>query len=85
MKEPQSDSPTQTSRHTTIRQELHIISKFLNAICEGLTSNDITQHVKQVLQKTLPGFISDYFSHNIDLIAQARKILDNKIQMTKPY
>ena len=74
MKEPQSDSPTQTSRHTTVRQEIHIFSKFLNAIREDLTSNDITQHVKHDLQKILAWLIIDYFSHNIDLIAQARKL-----------
>ena len=51
-KEPQSNSPTQTSRHTTVRQEIHIFSKFLNAIRENLTSNDITQHVKYDIQKT---------------------------------
>ena len=51
LKEPQSDSPTQTSRHATVRQEIHIFSKFLNAIREDLTSNDITQHVKHDLQK----------------------------------
>ena len=36
LKEPQSDSPTQTSRHTTVRQEIHIFSKFLNAIQESI-------------------------------------------------
>ena len=30
--EPQADSPTQTSRHTIVRQEIHIFSKFLKAI-----------------------------------------------------
>ena len=37
LNEPQSDSPTQTSRHTIVRQEIHIFSKFLNAIREDLT------------------------------------------------
>ena len=32
MNELQSDSPTKTSRHTIVRQEIHIISKFLKAI-----------------------------------------------------
>ena len=72
LKEPQSVSPTQTSRHTTVRQEIHIFSNFLNAIREDLTSYYITQHVKHELQKILAWFIIDYFSHNIDLIAQAR-------------
>ena len=65
------DSPTQLSRHTTVRQEIHGIQ--LNAIREDLTSNDITQHVKHDLQKILAWFIIDYFSHNIHLIAQTRK------------
>ena len=85
MKEPQSDSPTQTSRNTAVRQEVHIFSKFLNAIREDLTSNDITQHVKQDLQKILAWFIIDYFSQNYDFIYKQEKILDHKIQMTKPY
>ena len=46
----------------------------MNAIPEDLTSNDITQHLKRDLQKILPLFITDYFCHNIDHIAQARKI-----------
>ena len=73
MKEPQSDSTTQTSRHTIVRQEIHTFSKFLNAVREDLTSNGITQHVKNDLQKILAWFIINYFSHNIDLFAQARK------------
>ena len=43
LKKPQSDSPTQASRHTIVREEIHTFSKFLNAIREDLTSNDITQ------------------------------------------
>ena len=74
MKESQSDSPAQTSRHTIVRQEIHTFSKYLNAIREDLTSKDITQHVKPYLHKTiLAWFIIDYFSHKIDLIVQARK------------
>ena len=73
LKEPQSDSPIQTSRHTIVRQEIHTFSKFLNAIRGDLTSNDITQHVKHDLQKILAWFIIDYFSHNTDLVAHARK------------
>ena len=72
-KELQNDSPTQTSRHTIVRQEIHIISKFLNAIREYLTNNDITQYVKHDLQKILAWFIIDSFSPYIDLIAQARE------------
>ena len=36
-------------------------------------SNDITQHVKKDLQKILAWLIINYFSHKIDLFAQARK------------
>ena len=42
LNEPQGDSPTQKSRHTTVRQELHVFSKFSNAISENLTRNEIT-------------------------------------------
>ena len=73
MKEPQSDSLTQTSGHTTIRQEIHIFSKILIAICEDLTSKDITQHVKHELQKILACFIINSVGQNIDLVPQARK------------
>ena len=73
LKEHQSDSTTQTSRHTTVRQEIHTFSKFLIAVREDLLSNDITQYVKNDLQKMLAWFIINYFSHNIDLFAQARK------------
>ena len=51
----------------------HTFSNFLNAVREDLTSNDIIQHVKNDLQKILAWFIINFFSHNIDLFAQARK------------
>ena len=73
MKEPRGGSSTQKSRHTTVRQEIHILSKFLNAVSENLTSNEKTQHVKHDLQEILAWFVIDYFVHYIDLIAQARK------------
>ena len=53
LNEPQDDSPTQTSRHTIVRQETHIFLKILNAIREDLTKTEITQHVKHDLQKIL--------------------------------
>ena len=65
--------PTRTSRHTFVRQEIHILSKFFNKIREDLSSNYITQNVKHDLQKILEWFIIDYFSHNLDFIKQARK------------
>ena len=73
LNEPQGDPPTQTSRHAIVRQEINIISKFSYAIREDLTKNEITQHVRHDLQKILAWFIIDYYSHNIDLIEQARK------------
>ena len=74
MNEPQGDSPIQTSRHTVVRQEIHIFSKYLNAIREDLTKSEVTHHVKNDLEKILALFIIDYLCHNIDLIEQARKI-----------
>ena len=85
MKEPQGNSPTQKSLHTTVRQKIHIISKFLIAISENLTSNEITQHVKQDLQQILAWFIIEYFVYKIDLITLAKKNFRPQIQMTKPY
>ena len=73
MKEPRGSSPTQKSRHTAVRQKIHILSKFLNAISESLTSNEKTQHVKHDLQEILAWLVIDCFIHYIDLIAQARK------------
>ena len=84
---PHGDSPTQTSRHTIVLQELPIFSKFLNAIRENLTKNEIAQQVKvrHDLQKILAWFIIDYFSHNLILLNKQEKMLDYKIQMTKLY
>ena len=73
MEEPQSDSLTQTSRHTIVRQEIHILSKFLHAFRENLINDQITQKVEHDLQKILAWFIINNFGHNIDLIEQARK------------
>ena len=50
--ETQSDSSTQTSRHTIVRQKIHIFSKFLKAIRENLINYQLTQNVKQNLQKS---------------------------------
>ena len=74
LNKPQGNSPTQTSRHTIVRHEIHMFSKFLNAIREDLTKNEITQHVKHDLQKILPWLIIGFFSQNLDFIEQARKI-----------
>ena len=69
MKETPSESPTQTSRHTTVRQEICIFSKFSNKIRENFTSNEISKIVKHDLQKILAWFTIAYFVHNIDLLA----------------
>ena len=73
LRETQGDSPTQTSLHTAVRQELSIFSKLLNTIRENLSNNEISQNVKHDLQKILPWFIIDYFVHKLDLISLARK------------
>ena len=72
--ETQSTSPVQTSRHTNVRIEVTAFSAFLNTIRENFSNNETSQNVKHDLQKILASFIFDYFTHNIDLIAQARKI-----------
>ena len=71
--ETESDSPTQTCRHTIVRQEIHIFSKFLHAIRENRTNDQITQNVKHGSQKILAWFKMEYFGYIIDLIEQARK------------
>ena len=71
--ETESMSPVQTSIHTNVRNEIAAFSAFLHAIHEKISKNEISQNVKQDLQKILTWFIIDYFMHNIDLIAQARK------------
>ena len=72
-KETENTSPLQTSRHTNLRNEIAAFSAFLNKIRENFPNNEISPIVKHDLQKTLAWFIIDYFTHNIDLIAQARK------------
>ena len=45
----------------------------MNTIREKFSNNEISLNVKHDLQKILAWFIIDYFTHNIDLIAQVRK------------
>ena len=66
-------SKTETSKHIKVRHEIILISTFLHIIKENLTKDDVSQHTKHDLQKILAWFIIDYFTHNIDLISQARK------------
>ena len=72
-KETESTSPVQTSRHTNVRNELAAFLAFLNTIRENFSNNEILPNDKHDLQKILAWFIIDYFTHDIDLIAQARK------------
>ena len=71
--EAQSTSPVQTSKHTKLRKEIVAFSTFLNAIRENFTNNDVSKNTKHDLQRILAWFTIDYFTHNIDLIEQARK------------
>ena len=71
--ETQSTSPVQTSKHTKVRNKIAAFSTFLNAIRENFTNDDVSQNNKHDLQKILAWFTTDYFTHNIDLIEQARK------------
>ena len=66
-------SPTETSKHIRVRYEITLFSSFLNIIKENFTKDEVSQHTKHDLQKILAWFIIDYFTHNIDLISQARK------------
>ena len=66
-------SPTETSKHIRVRHEIILLSSFLNIIKENFTKDEVSQHTKHDLQKILAWFIIDYFTHNIDLISQARK------------
>ena len=66
-------SPTETSKHIRVRHEITLLSSFLNIIKENFTKEEVSQHTKHDLQKILAWFIIDYFTHNIDLISQARK------------
>ena len=66
-------SPTETSKHIRVRHEITLLSSFLNIIKENFTKEEVSSHTKHDLQKILAWFIIDYFTHNIDLISQARK------------
>ena len=71
--ETENTSPVQTSRHTNVRNEIAAFSAFLNTIRKSFSNKEISPNVKHDLQKILAWFIIDYFNHNIDLIAQAKK------------
>ena len=71
--EVQSTSPTETSKHTKVINGIKIFSTFLHIIRKNFTKNDVSQNTKHDLQKFLAWFIIDYFTHNLDLISQARK------------
>ena len=69
----QSTSPTETSKHTKVRNEITVFLTFLHIICKNFTEEDVSQNTKHDLQKILAWFIIDYFTHNLDLISQGRK------------
>ena len=69
----QSISPTETSKHTKVRNEIALFSTFLHIIKKNFTKDDVSQHTKHDLQKILAWFIINYFTHNLDLISQPRK------------
>ena len=71
--EVQCTSPTETSKHTKVRIEITVFSTFLHKIRKNCTKEDVSQNTKHDLQKILAWFIIDYFTHNLDLISQARK------------
>ena len=73
--EAQSTSPVQTSKHTKVRNKIAAFSTFLNTIREKIFKHD--------LQKILVWFTIDYFTHNIDLIEQARKTI--RPQSSPPF
>ena len=71
--EVQSISPDETSKHTKVRNKITVLSTFLYIMRKQFTNYDVSQNTKQDLQKILAWFIIDYFTHNLDLISQARK------------
>ena len=71
--EVQSMSPTETSKHTKVRNEITVFSTFLHIIRENFTKEDVSQNTKHDLQKILAWFLIEYFTHNLDLISQASK------------
>ena len=46
----QSISPTETSKHTKVRQEITLFSTFLYIIKENYTKDEVSQHTKHDLQ-----------------------------------
>ena len=83
--ETESDSPTQTSRHTIVRQEIYIFSKFLHAIRENRTNDQITQNVKHGSQKILACFKWIILVTILILLNKQEKMFDHKVQMMKLY
>ena len=71
--EVQSISPTETSKHTKVRNEITSFSSFLHIIRKNFTKEDVSQNTKYDLLKILAWFIIDNFTHNLDLISHARK------------
>ena len=60
LRQTQNQSPSQTTRHLTVRQEIYLFSQsFLDTIRESFTSIEISQNVKYDLQRILAWFIVD--------------------------
>ena len=57
--EAQSTSPTQTFKHTKVRNEITAFSTFLNIIRENFTNNDVSKNTKRYLQKISAWFMID--------------------------
>ena len=60
--EVQSISPTETSKHTNVRNEITVFSTFLHIIRKNFAKEDVSQNTKLDLQKILARFIIDYFT-----------------------
>ena len=50
LKKTQNESPPQTSRHTTVTQEIYLFAKLLDTSRENLTSTEISQKMKHDLK-----------------------------------
>ena len=51
--EVQSISPTETSKHTKVRNEITVFSTFLHIIRKNFTNSDVSQNTKLDLQKII--------------------------------
>ena len=73
-----SISPTETSKHTKVRQEITLFSTFLHIIKENFTKDDVSQHTKHDLQKILAWFLIDYQSDWKKFTQEFSKMFDSE-------